>query len=162
MRLIIGITALSLAAFSINSETSAATVLFNFTGPHTISFKIGQSPTPDFYTSNFFRLNNIAYTEDGNKLFSFADFGLSDIFLGAHDFIIPDQYFSGGTKTPTFILGSYDVRDRSSGPSGYSMSISNVSGAVPEPAIWATMLLGFGAVGALMRKRQGEETRATA
>jgi len=33
------------------------------------------------------------------------------------------------------------------------------TGAVPEPATWAMMLLGFGAVGSAMRRRSGVTTR---
>jgi len=31
-----------------------------------------------------------------------------------------------------------------------------VTGAVPEPATWAMMLLGFGGIGAAMRRRRKE------
>lgn len=34
------------------------------------------------------------------------------------------------------------------------------TGAVPEPATWATMIIGFGAVGATMRRRRGVLARA--
>ncbi|MEO6581327.1 MAG: PEPxxWA-CTERM sorting domain-containing protein, partial [Sphingomicrobium sp.] len=33
-------------------------------------------------------------------------------------------------------------------------SIASVDGAVPEPATWAMMLLGFGAIGMSMRRRR--------
>ena len=35
---------------------------------------------------------------------------------------------------------------------GFSVSLANVAGAVPEPASWAMMLVGFGAIGAAMRR----------
>ena len=48
------------------------------------------------------------------------------------------------------------------GPDGYDVGIDNISfevsaipgGAVPEPATWAMMILGFGATGAMMRSRR--------
>lgn len=46
------------------------------------------------------------------------------------------------------------------GPSGYNAGLDNISfsyknaGAVPEPATWAMMILGFGLVGASLRRRQ--------
>lgn len=41
------------------------------------------------------------------------------------------------------------------------VTIDSVTGAVPEPSSWALMLLGFGGVGGLMRRRHAA-TRATA
>jgi len=44
-----------------------------------------------------------------------------------------------------------------------SLSIARqVSGAVPEPATWALMVLGFGTIGAAMRRRPVTHARATA
>lgn len=44
-----------------------------------------------------------------------------------------------------------------SGPSGGSItSISSVTAAVPEPATWAMMLVGFGGIGFAMRRRSGK------
>ena len=34
-----------------------------------------------------------------------------------------------------------------------NISVTAVNGAVPEPATWAMMLIGFGAIGASMRRR---------
>jgi PEP-CTERM motif len=40
-----------------------------------------------------------------------------------------------------------------------SVSITELSGAVPEPATWAFMILGFGMVGGAMRSRQRTAVR---
>jgi len=47
---------------------------------------------------------------------------------------------------------------------GYSskLLLDNVSAAVPEPATWAMMLLGFGALGAVLRQRRNATDRALA
>jgi len=43
----------------------------------------------------------------------------------------------------------------------YSYSITLLDGAVPEPATWAMMIIGFGATGALLRRRRfGELAKA--
>lgn len=40
--------------------------------------------------------------------------------------------------------------------------IAGTSGAVPEPATWAMLLVGFGGVGAIVRRRRREDARAFA
>ena len=42
--------------------------------------------------------------------------------------------------------------------SGGAITVPSVSGAVPEPATWAMMLLGFGAVGVSLRRRRRTKT----
>ncbi|WP_241491904.1 PEPxxWA-CTERM sorting domain-containing protein [Sphingomonas endophytica] len=42
------------------------------------------------------------------------------------------------------------------------LSATTVGGAVPEPATWLTMILGFGVVGAALRRRRGGRTIAAA
>lgn len=43
-----------------------------------------------------------------------------------------------------------------------SFTLSGVTGAVPEPATWAMMILGFGLVGAALRQRRGGQIRLPA
>lgn len=52
------------------------------------------------------------------------------------------------------------VRDGQTGV----LEFAQVAGAVPEPATWATMILGFGAVGTVLRRRKliGRATLASA
>lgn len=60
----------------------------------------------------------------------------------------------GSVGPVTLAAGTYTVRIRSfSGPNGqYSGTLS--LGAVPEPATWAFMILGFGLVGGSLRHRK--------
>ena len=39
-----------------------------------------------------------------------------------------------------------------------NVSVTAVNGAVPEPATWAMMLMGFGAMGVLLRRRRRTQT----
>jgi PEP-CTERM motif len=58
-----------------------------------------------------------------------------------------------GTATPSqlhFGVGDGNFGDNSG---AYRITISPLAGAVPEPASWALMILGFGAVGAVLRRR---------
>lgn len=43
-----------------------------------------------------------------------------------------------------------------------SFTLSGVTGAVPEPATWAMMILGFGVVGAALRRRRGGQIKLPA
>ena len=52
--------------------------------------------------------------------------------------------------------GGYDTGRGDFGSLGFS------GGAVPEPATWAVMLLGFGGVGAAMRARHRKQALAAA
>jgi hypothetical protein len=60
---------------------------------------------------------------------------------------------------PTFKLGTFAISTtpQNNGPrpfDNYQITIAAVTPAVPEPATWAMMLLGFGAVGYSMRRRK--------
>ena len=50
-------------------------------------------------------------------------------------------------------VGTYDTIDLGPGQAG-RMTVSLVSGAVPEPGTWAMMLIGFGAIGGALRTRR--------
>jgi hypothetical protein len=51
-------------------------------------------------------------------------------------------------------VGSWPGDVASTGPYKLNVSLQSPgSGAVPEPSTWAMMLLGFGAIGAAMRRR---------
>jgi hypothetical protein len=61
------------------------------------------------------------------------------------------QLYSGPSSSPTFLTGNFNLTNYPGQDGSYSLSISSVGGAVPEPATWAMMLLGFGFVGGAMR-----------
>ena len=56
-----------------------------------------------------------------------------------------------GTFTgTTHFTGTYQLADLATGSGTFTIN----GGAVPEPATWAMMLIGFGGLGAVMRKRR--------
>lgn len=64
-----------------------------------------------------------------------------------------DQLFSGTIENPTFTPGTYTfTNDFYYGAVNATLTITALPG-VPEPATWAMMLLGFGAIGAACRRR---------
>ena len=177
MRNILTFTAISAIALFASSSAFASTVLFNITGPDTISFTVDQSPTPDFVHPGFFRLNANTVTLNGiadRTNFFFRIDGRLDLAGLGFYFRGSTPYFSGGTATPTFLTGNYrmlgikflDFSDPSPDfvPTGgeYRLTISQVApvAPVPEPATWAMMLAGFAGIGmALRRSRQGRSAR---
>ena len=161
MRNILTFTAASAIALLASSSAYASTVLFNITGPDAISFTAEQSPTPDFFTSNFFTVNGIPVTINGNtssKAVAFDTHGGISFGTFTSAGLITD--YSGGTQTPTFLTGSYPLEGILISALGtsqgiYNLTISQVA-AVPEPASWAMLIFGFGAAGVAIRR-----TRAT-
>ena len=161
MRNILTFTAASAIALLASSSAYASTVLFNITGPNVISFTAEQSPTPDFFTSNYFKLNALPVTTNGNTSIIGLTFDtLGGLSVGNFASAGFTPYYSGGTQTPTFLTGSYDLDGRYTSGFGishgnYNLTISQVA-AVPEPASWAMLIFGFGAAGVAIRR-----TRAT-
>jgi len=56
---------------------------------------------------------------------------------------------------------SIDATDYSSGSSAIGDAITIVTAAVPEPASWTLMILGFGGVGAVLRHRRRQAALAS-
>ena len=96
---------------------------------------------------------------------SFTD-GTSSTYTGGQ--ITADNSYNSGSRTDADTNGrvTYTV---SSGPSingatfrssgGNSFEFDNLAAAVPEPAAWGMMILGFGLVGGAMRRRPSTKLR---
>lgn len=163
MRKLLALTLVSAAALAGSSPASAAEVLFEFTGPNAISFTVDQSPTPDLVQPSSFLLQGVAVTVNGVTSLAQITFDISG-GLGSGLFLFVGSgasTFSGGPSNPTFLTGTRSIFG---GPfpdaANYRLTISEVqSASVPEPATWAMLLLGIGAVGfALRRRKQMEVT----
>lgn len=78
---------------------------------------------------------------------------------GTHLDLAPETFNLNGNSTT--VLGAADLRQCpgadptsgscSTGPVGFALSQTS---AVPEPATWAIMLMGFGGLGAMLRQRR--------
>ena len=158
----LGLALVLIGAVALPSQASAATVLFTLTGGATASFSLDQSPTPTFYSSNFFALQNISGTFQGApgtldlNLDNADTFQLTSGSTNVNGLSI-SPFFTGSLSNPTFISGTYNfdgsVFNSHTGISTLGhlqLSIADVS-AVPEPSTWMLMLVGFGAVGGSMR-----------
>ncbi|WP_287407479.1 PEPxxWA-CTERM sorting domain-containing protein [Sphingopyxis sp.] len=123
------------------------------------------------FTIQYDNVTNIASLLDidfsiGSTVFSTANAGLA---YAGNDVLLGRSYFLGGTQTGVnglssntndfiFHFSPYTLTARAFSYStvGFnSIASGNVAlseaGAVPEPATWATMLLGFGLIGGAMR-----------
>jgi hypothetical protein len=64
--------------------------------------------------------------------------------------------FVAGTNTLTFV-----TINSGGGPAGLDVAVSGTASAVPEPATWAMMLLGFGMIGMAVRSRRRQSVSVT-
>nr|WP_240047570.1 PEPxxWA-CTERM sorting domain-containing protein [Sphingomonas panacisoli] len=159
------------AMIAVASPAYAAPYLFNFSGPSgTAIFQLDSNPTPNssqtFVGSDQFSFRNVAGifggvagTADtisfGNGIF--ASLSIAAPNLGFTQFNAP-TLFTGSPSSPTFLTGTFTLINPFFGNG--TLTISPVAaGAVPEPATWAMMLAGFGAIGFAMRRRPKVATR---
>lgn len=133
-------------AFSFNSISGPAS---NF------SFTLDSSPTVASFNSTMFQSNGVNVIFGGTPKSDNISFytvgnggGLADLMGNGQFNLFGAQLFTGSTNFPMFATGSFDLKS-SAGASAGTLTIS----AVPEPATWAMMLIGFGAMGASLRRR---------
>lgn len=81
-------------------------------------------------------LNNVAFTFSPTGVFEFGSVNGISTMAGQQTLVVNGT--SGGN-------GSF----------GGNISFAPAGGVVPEPATWALMILGFGLVGGMMRRRAG-------
>jgi hypothetical protein len=159
------------------APASAELLQFTLTGPYAAVWFIDSSPTPDAVGTDSFVLQDVSgnYSEipgntgTVNYLADFefynADFGggfFARNFYDGNDLLTTDgaQLFGGTVDAPTFTSGSYTLTDYSDESISYNLTIGSAAlPAVPEPASWALMILGFGAVGSAMRYRRSAKAK---
>lgn len=141
---------------------SAQALVFNLTGSRTANFTLDDSIPDSFNTSALIGdqifFNNVAGTFGGTAGTGNISFGsnlispfqIQSANLGFTQFGGP-TVFTGSPSNPTFLLGTFNFGGIVSGNS--TLTISRAVAAVPEPATWAMMLIGFGAVGFSVRRR---------
>jgi hypothetical protein len=162
-------TALALA---LSAPASAATLavgdgwtLFGFGATNSSIYDVATGDATYDFTLTQAALLDVTDAFDFGDTFSFSNFGVKFADTGAFDSIDytnnPDIAFAGTSYSKgSFLLsaGTYSISGiATASPSGAGGSFIRLSAvptaAVPEPATWGMMILGFGLIGGAMRRR---------
>lgn len=134
--------------------------LFNVEVPHNpANFELdiytiaGGAPPPAFSVASFASpsLALAAYKAgDGINIFHVAIVGGNPVGGLVFDGTFPNPLIVTGDGTTTRLLVADFDQNRENNFGGVSLRIA----AVPEPATWALLILGFGAAGGMLRRRR--------
>ena len=154
MRRGLAVVVLSLALASAPiSRASAGEILFQIIGTglfpdQSATFELPQSPVPDsVVAAQYFIIDSVPGKIGNNEA---TDLGPMTFYAAPHGGLTAgglydlsgDQLFTGAESAPTFTPGVYTLAN------SLSESIDFVTlTAVPEPATWAMMLMGFAGLG---------------
>jgi hypothetical protein len=129
---------------------------------NTVTFDVPESPTPSKDLANGFWLDNVQIngtsTVNGTSNSTFGK--IENLYFYTGLVADADSYYSDtmteayftGTLDPTFVPGTYGI-------AGDSVTIKDITAAVPEPSTWAMMILGFMGVGFMAyRRKQNDST----
>lgn len=112
-----------------------------------LSFLVGENAGPTSGLSVFWNGQNVLnQLNPANNTLTYN--GLTDSYNGTYRLITVGNLLASSSSTNLEIHGRQD-------PAGLfldNISVDTVTGAVPEPATWALMILGMGAVGFAMRR----------
>lgn len=188
MRKCLGFIALSAALLCSSLSASQASVVGSFdadpndtkgqnnlsAGHFTSDFTFSISELSDFSASvqQVFTLSNALHSEIGSLTLSL----FSGTPTGTHAFIssaaasssVGSNRQDGSLEDPTIHPGNYYLEVTGTVPShasnihiGYSVDTMTVAGAVPEPATWAMMIMGFAGVGFVAYRRRNQASALT-
>jgi hypothetical protein len=146
------------------APVSAATLLYTVTGPNgfSASFQLNDHPIPNpasapDETYLFYQVDVPGTYSDGSALAGLtfyddsADGGMSIVTTGFDVVNFTGMaLFTGSNLAPTLFAFGPTVFQNFDGPGSFTVTAV----AVPEPAAWAMLVLGFGVVGAGIRRRQ--------
>ncbi len=167
---LVSVAALALPAV----PAHAAALLFTLSGtsfgsPRNATFQLDSNPVPTSFSTSSLIGDQIQFTNVsgvfngvagvaesisfGNGLA--AALNINSASLGFTQYAGP-AIFSGSASEPVFAPGTFALGNPFFGSA--TLVVSEVSAAVPEPATWAMMIFGFGAVGSMLRYRRRSTT----
>lgn len=121
------------------ANPNSYTLTFDLTGFDLATASIGGGFAADDQGS--VRLNGGAVISTTSTFSSLTSFNFTSGFVAGINTLTFSVLDTGGVPSGLLVSGLHGTADVA-------------SGAVPEPASWALMLVGFGAVGSAMRRRQ--------
>lgn len=140
---------------SVTVQNSAGAAIQAFGG----FFGIALTPS-----ASFTNRGTVTYGPTGTQYASFTsptiDSSISqDSFVGLRANNGTDNFFGFAYLSGRTLVG-YGYENLAS--TAVTASVINAAGAVPEPASWALMLVGFGGIGLAMRRRKSKVTTTVA
>lgn len=169
MKFKILLTSAAILSMTSAVPASAATLLFEITGGRNVTFQLDSNPTPS--SSQTFLGEQAVFTDitgtvnGANTVIPTISFG-TGIFavlsinapgLDFTQFAGAGPLFTGTGSAPVFSAGTFQLTNPFFPTSNSTLVISEQVAAVPEPATWALMLLGFGFVGGAMRAKKRQQ-----
>lgn len=158
------LTSAAILAAASATQASAATLLFELSGGRNVTFQLDSNPTPSssqtflgesaVFTDVVGTVNGANATIDTISFGTgvFATLSINAAGLGFTQFAGGGPLFTGPGSAPVFSAGTFQLTNPFFPDQNSTLVISQqAAAAVPEPATWALMLLGFGFVGGAMR-----------
>lgn len=133
-----------LSAVGTNVNYSVVDFTVDLSGTYTLSLETGFDSFLTLYSGSFDPTSPLtnALSADDDSLGSFGDAQIiSSLLAGTSYFAVVSAFGNGDA-------GDYALTI--TGPGGITIG----GAGVPEPATWGLMILGFGAIGGAMRRRQ--------
>ncbi len=162
MKSVAGVLAGAVGLMTVSASGAwAAPLTFTLSGARSAVFQLDSNPIPSSFSSSsligdqiFF--NGLAGTYGGVAGVADVNFGsgliaslnISSSQLGFTQFGGP-TLFSGSADHPVFSTGTFDLPNPFFGDA--VLVISDAVSAAPEPGVWALMLSGIAALGAVLR-----------
>ena len=162
--------ALAVGASAVPVSAHAALLLFDLSGGRNVTFQLDSNPTPDSSQSFFGEqaaffavpgtVNGAPATIDTISFGTgiFGTLSINAAGLGFTQYNGGGPLFTGPGSAPVFAPGTFQLTNSFFPEQNSTLTISAVGGAVPEPATWGLFLLGFGAMGFAMRRRNAAKT----
>lgn len=145
-------------SFLLASQANAAVFTYDLRGSSTANFTIDTDVNKFAERVNAFEYYRVSGVFQGVTLaaatvvFPTANIGGAfyvNVGSGKEVSLWGTQLYTGSLASPTLSSGTFKLNG-----GAVTLTVKSTAGAVPEPATWAMMILGMGAVGYAMRRRQ--------